>query len=249
MLDWAVPRWRRIAHENLSMALPELSARERNHLIDGVFASIGRVLATFAQFPKIHRNNVGHWIRCEGMDRVDAALARGRGVIFATGHLGNWELSAFAFALLERPIHVVVRPLDNPWIDALVERYRELSGNQLIGKSDYIRRILEALRRNEMVGILADQHTQDGVVTDFFGRPASASAGIARIAAGTGAAVIPGFALWSAEEKKYVLRFFEEVSMSGDVRADTQQVQTAMEAVVRQYPDQWLWIHRRWKMP
>jgi KDO2-lipid IV(A) lauroyltransferase len=241
MLDQLVPRLRRVARENLSFALPELSTAARERLIDGVFESVGRVVAGFARFPRINRANVDDWIRVEGAEHVENALARGRGVIFATGHLGNWELSAFAFALLSRPIHVVVRPLDNPLMDVLVERYRGLSGNQLIGKRDYVRGILEALRRNEMVGILADQHTQDGVWVDFFGRLAAATPGIARIAAKTGAAIVPGFALWSEEERKYVLRFYPEVPPG------TAQVQKAIEAVIREYPGQWLWIHRRWK--
>jgi KDO2-lipid IV(A) lauroyltransferase len=247
-LDRLIPRLRRVALSNLESALPELSPSARDALADGAFASIGRILVSFARFPRIDRNNVNAWIRCEGIEHVDAALANGRGLLFATGHLGNWELSAFAFALMHRPIRMVVRPLDNPLIDALVTRYRGLSGNQSIDKREYARGILQSLARNEMVGILADQHVQDGALIDFFGQPAATSTGLAKLAARTGAQVIPGFALWSPAEKKYVLRFYPPVEITGDALADTQRVQAAIEAAIRQYPDQWLWMHRRWKV-
>lgn len=244
LLDRAVPKLRRVAHENLGFALPDKNA---GALIDGVFDSIARVLVTFARFPSINRDNVGDWLRIEGLDHLETALARGRGVLFATGHLGNWELSAFAFALLNRAISIVVRPLDNRFIDAFVEKTRGLSGNASIGKRDYVRGILQALSRNEMVGVLVDQHDQNGVPIDFFGRPAKTSTGIARFAAKTGAAVVPGFALWSREEQKYILRFFPEVVISGAVELDTQNIHHQIESVIREYPDQWMWIHRRWK--
>jgi KDO2-lipid IV(A) lauroyltransferase len=244
LLDRAVPKLRRTAIDNLRFALPDKNARA---LIDGVFDSVARVLVAFARFPNIDRTNVGDWLRMEGLEHVETALARGHGVLFATAHLGNWELSAFAFALLNRPLSIVVRPLDNPLIDAFVERTRRLSGNKCIGKRDYVRGILQALSRNEMVGALVDQHDQDGVLIDFFARPARTSTGIARFAAKTGAAVIPGFALWSAEEQKYILRFLPEVVISGVVEHDTQNIHRQIEAMIREYPDQWMWIHRRWK--
>ena len=241
-IDRLIPRFRRIARENLALVGQPDEGR-----IDEVFRSIARILVAFAHFPDIDRSNVSGWIRMEGIEHVHRALAAGRGLIFATGHLGNWELSAYAFALLDRPISFVVRPFDNPLLDRLVDRYRTLSGNRTIGKRDYVRSILEALHRNEMVGILADQHDQNGVAVDFFGVPALSSPGIARIAAKTGAAVIPGFAIWSDAESKYVLRFYPPVAMVGEVHADTQAIQKAIEVAVREYPGQWLWIHRRWK--
>jgi KDO2-lipid IV(A) lauroyltransferase len=246
LLDLAIPRLRRVACQNLSMALPE---RNRREITDGVFRSIARLLVAFAKFPSIRRENVARWIRCEGGEHFENALRQRRGVLFATAHLGNWELSAFAHALLAAPMHVVVRPLDNPLIDALVERRRSLSGNRLIFKKDYARAILKALAANEAVGILVDQNASldDGVFVDFFGVPACAGTGFAKLAAHSGAAVIPGFALWSETERRYVLRFYPPVPMTGDAARDTAAVQKQLEDVIRAYPDQWLWIHRRWK--
>ena len=249
LLDACVPRLRRIARRNLELAMPELDAARRERIVDGVFTSIGRILALAARFPAIGTHNVSRWIRYDGFEHFEAARRRGKGVLFATAHLGNWELSAFAHALMTGPMHVVVRPLDNPLIDRYVTRLRELSGNRSIGKKDLIRGMLRALAANEAVGVLIDQNASvdEGVFIDFFGIPACAHAGFARIAARSGAAVIPGFALWSAAERRYVLRFYPPLEMTGETLADTQRLHRRLEQVIREYPDQWLWIHRRWK--
>jgi Kdo2-lipid IVA lauroyltransferase/acyltransferase len=248
-LDCAVPRLRRVALRNLALALPEFGSAKHAEIVDGVFRSIARLMVSFAKFPSIHRDNVSRWIRYEGFENFEGALRQGRGVLFATAHLGNWELSAYAHALLRSPMNVIVRPLDNPLIDALVERRRALSGNRLVLKKDFARTILKALAANEAVGILIDQNAspEAGVFVDFFGIPACASTGFAKLAAHSGAAVIPGFALWSEEERRYVLRFYPPVAISGDAARDTQVLQSKLEEVIRADPDQWLWIHRRWK--
>jgi KDO2-lipid IV(A) lauroyltransferase len=249
LLDLAVPRLRRIALRNLELALPEQGAAERDEIVRGVFLSIARVLVAFARLPRIGRGNIDGWIRYDGYHHFETALREGKGVLFATAHLGNWELSAYAHAILSGPMHVVVRPLDNRRLDALVERRRTLSGNRIIEKKDFARGILKALSCNQAVGILVDQNTSldQGVFADFFGVPACTNAGLARLAAASGARVIPGFALWSESERRYVLRFYPPVEISGDVVADTQRVQSCLESVIRAHPGQWLWIHRRWK--
>jgi Kdo2-lipid IVA lauroyltransferase/acyltransferase len=248
-LDRALPRLRRVALRNLSLAMPELDERQRGTTVDGVFRSLARLLVSFARFPSIDRANLDRWIRWEGAEHFEKALRAGRGVLFATAHLGNWELSAFAHALLAAPMHIVVRPLDNPLIDRLVERRRTLTGNHLIEKKDFARSILKALAANQAVGILIDQNASpaDGVFVDFFGLPACAGTGFAKLAAHSGAAVLPGFALWSEEERRYILRFYPAVPITGDAARDTQALQATLEAIVRGCPDQWLWIHRRWK--
>ncbi len=249
LLDLAIPRLRQVARRNLAMALPEYTPERHAQIVDGVFLSIARILVTFAKFPAIRRGYPGEWIRLEGGEYFDQAREAGRGVLVATAHLGNWELSAFAHALMTAPMNVVVRPLDNPLIDRMVERRRGLSGNRTIGKKDFARAILKALAANQTVGILIDQNAavESGVFVNFFGVPASASTGFAKFAAHSGAAVIPGFALWSEEEQRYVLRFYPPLVMTGDAARDTQTLQSKLEDVIREYPDQWLWIHRRWK--
>ncbi len=248
LADLTLPRLRRVANRNLSLALPELNAEQRVAIIAGVFRSVAQLLVTMARFPSIHRKNLDRWIRFEGYEHFEHARRAGRGVLFATAHLGNWEFSAYAHALFAGPMNVVVRPLDNPLLDRLVTRRRELSGNRVLSKRDPARPILKALAANEAVGVLIDQNVStDAVFIDFFGIPTAAASGFARLAARSGAAVIPGFALWSGEEQRYVLRFYPPVAMSGDAVRDTQALQSVLEAVIRAHPDQWLWIHRRWK--
>ena len=249
LLDLAIPRLRRVGMQNLAMALPERTRDEHAQIIDGVFRSIARVLVSFAKFPRLTKANIHEWIRYDGYQHFEEARQLGKGVLFATAHLGNWELSAFAHALLSEPMHVVVRPLDNRRIDAVVETRRALSGNRLIGKKDFARSILQALKDNEAVGILVDQNAglEDGVFVDFFGVPACAGVGFAKFAAHSGAAVIPGFALWSQKERKYILKFYPPLPVTGDAALDTQILHAHLERVIREYPDQWLWLHRRWK--
>ena len=249
LLDVALPRLRRVAMRNLELAYPEKTHAERNVIAGEVFHSIGRLLYAFARFPQINAQNISNWIRYEGLEHFTEAKKAGRGVLFATAHLGNWELSAFAHGMMTEPMHVVIRPLDNPRIDRLVEQRRQLSGNRLIEKWDAARAILRALQQNEAVGILMDQNTslQEGAFVNFFGTPACANTAFAKIAARTGAAVIPGFALWSDQERRYVLRFYPPLEMSGDPVQDTRRMHAVLENVIREYPGQWLWIHRRWK--
>ena len=249
LLDRLVPRLRRVAETNLSMAMPELDAATRRAIIDGVFRSIARMLVSLARFPSMGAQNLDRWIRFAGVEHVDAAMRQGRGLLFATAHLGNWELSAFAHALAASPVDVLVRPLDNPLIDRLIERRRGLSGNRIIYKKDFARTLLKALAANDKVGILIDQNASldGGVFVDFFGIPACANAGLAKIAARSGAPVIPAYALWMENEGRYLLRFHPPVPMTGDAARDTAVLHAGLEAAIRAYPDQWLWIHRRWK--
>jgi KDO2-lipid IV(A) lauroyltransferase len=249
LLDLAIPRLRRTAMRNLEIAYPEKSVAERKVIASEVFGTVARLIWIFARFPQIKRENVHNLIRYEGLEHYLEAKKAGRGILFATAHFGNWELSAFAHALMTEPMHIMIRPLDNPGIDRLVEDRRQLSGNRLIVKWDSARAVLRALHQNDAVGVLIDQNTslQEGVFVDFFGTPACANTAFAKIAARTGAAVIPGFAIWREDEKRYVLTFHPPVDISGDPAADTQRLHKVLENTIRRNPGQWLWIHRRWK--
>jgi KDO2-lipid IV(A) lauroyltransferase len=250
LLDLASPRLRRSAWRNFELALPETSAAERARMLAGCWRTLARVLAVMARFPEIHAANVHQFIRYEGFEHYEEAKRRGRGVLFATAHLGNWEFSAFAHALMTEPMSFVVRPMDNPLLDDMATAYRTMSGNRLLGRGkDFLRPLVESLRRNEAVGILIDQNvTADrGVFVNFFGRPACVDAGFARLAARTGATVLPGYAVWNNHEQRYVLHFDPPVDITGDAEADTQAIHSRLEAAIGRHPEQWLWIHRRWK--
>jgi KDO2-lipid IV(A) lauroyltransferase len=249
VLDRIAPRLRRVALKNLSFALPDCSPAEHARIVDGVFQSIARMLVALARFPALNRSNISDWIGYEGLEHYHAAKREGRGVLIATAHLGNWELSAFAHALLTEPMSVMVRPLDNPLIDRLVERRRTLSGNHLIDKRDAARATIKALRRNEAVGVLIDQNTaaNEGVFINFFGKLACAGSGFVKLAHHSQAPVIAGFALWDDSRRRYTLRFYPRIEMAGDLEADTQRLHSVIEQVIREHPGQWMWIHRRWK--
>jgi KDO2-lipid IV(A) lauroyltransferase len=248
-LDLALPKLRRVARINLAFAMPELAPVEREATISGVFESLARLLLAMARFPDLNAANVGHWISYEGLEHYLEAKRRGQGILVATAHLGNWELSAFTHALMTEPMNVMVRSLDNPLLDDLVESRRALSGNRLILKRDAARLVIRALKNNEAVGILVDQNTaaSEGVFVNFFGKLACAGSAFVKLAQHSGAAVVPGFALWDKSRARYVLRFYPEIVLTGDVGRDTQRIHALIESVIREYPDQWMWIHRRWK--
>jgi KDO2-lipid IV(A) lauroyltransferase len=254
LLDLFIPKLRRVAQRNVVLALPDLDENARWRIVNASFCSLARLLVTLARMPAImaHPNpvqNISTWIRYDGLEHFHTAKSHGKGVLFATAHLGNWELSAFAHGLLTEPMHVVVRALDNPLLDAEATRLRTLSGNHVIGKRDYARGILRALAANEAVGILIDQNVAaaEGIFVPFFGIQACVSTSFAKIAAHSGAMIIPGFALWSAEENRYILKFYPPFHASGDAEADTRRIHSHLEEVIRAYPGQWLWMHRRWK--
>jgi KDO2-lipid IV(A) lauroyltransferase len=199
--------------------------------------------------------NTRGWIRTEGLDFYLAAKARGKGVLVLTGHLGAWELSSFYHSLMGYPMGMVIRRLDNRRLDEYVNAIRCLHGNRILSKDDFARGLLTAMRTGQTVGILMDTNMTppQGVFVDFFGKQACAASGLARVALKTGAAVLPGFMLWEAAEKRYVLHFGPELVFErteddeADILAATQQCTKVIESWIRHYPDQWLWIHRRWK--
>ncbi len=252
---WLLARFRRVAQRNLELALPERSAAERGRILRGVYRNLGRLLAEFAHFPHYTRENVARVIAYDGFENYSEAVGRGRGVLFLTGHLGAWELGAFAQSVYGHPLHVVMRALDNPYLNELVNARRTLAGNRIIEKRDFLRGILEALKNNEAVGILMDQNSseQEGVFVEFFGVPACTASGFAKIALRTDAAVVPAFAFWDPQRGRYRLRFDPPVdlvrtgNLKQDVVANTQLFARVLEEHIRGLPDQWLWIHRRWK--
>lgn len=248
-------RLRRVGLKNLAMAMPEKSRREHARILRGVFTSLGRQLAEVCLFPRYTRENVGKVVVYDGFENFERALARGKGVLFLTGHLGGWELSSFAHSLHGYPLHIVIRPLDNIYLDQFIRHYRTMHGNATVDKDDFVRGLLSAMRAGQTVGILMDTNMTppQGVFVDFFGIPACTASGMARIALRTDAAVVPGFTMWDPALRKYRLRFDPAVTLirtgndDADVVANTALFTKIIEEYVRRYPDQWLWVHRRWK--
>jgi KDO2-lipid IV(A) lauroyltransferase len=249
------PPLRRAAMQNLKLAFPDWSEAKRRKMVRGMIRQIGWMAGEFSQFPNYTRGNIERIVAVDGFENFDAARRRGKGVLFLTGHMSAWELAPFAHALYGYPLHFLVRPIANRRVDALINRYRCLSGNRPIEKNRSARAILKVLGDGGTVGILSDQNTalEEGVFVDFFGIPASTTSGLARIALRTDAAVVPGFLSWDGVRRKYRLRFEPavELARTGDEEADvlesTARFTHVIEEYVRAHPDQWLWVHKRWK--
>jgi Kdo2-lipid IVA lauroyltransferase/acyltransferase len=248
-------RLRRVGMRNLQMAFPEKSEKERKRILRAEFTSLGRQLAELCQFPRYTPENVDDVVVYEQLENYERAYARGKGVLFLTAHFGGWELSAFAHSLHGHRVNIVMRPMDNPYLDGMLQSYRTMHGNKVVPKDDFVRGLLAAMKAGETVGILMDTNMTppQGVFVDFFGIPACTASGLARIALRTDAAVVPGFTIWDESLRKYRLRFDPalELERTGDLEADivtnTQQFTKVIEDYVRKYPEQWLWVHRRWK--
>jgi KDO2-lipid IV(A) lauroyltransferase len=250
-----LPKLKKTAEFNLRLAFPEWTEAQRRSTLRKMTRNLGWMAAEFARMPDYTKENIESVVILDGHENFLAGHNRGKGVLYLTGHIGAWELSSFAHALYGFPLHYMARPLDNKPLDALVNRYRGLSGNQPIFKNESARVMLRVLKEAGTIGILADQNTMpgEGAFVDFFGTPACTTTGIARVALHTDAAVVPGYAYWDENLRKYRLRFEPPVELvrTGDTERDilenTRRFTKVIEEIVRKYPEQWVWIHARWK--
>lgn len=245
---------RLITVSNLTHAFPEKSPAEIDIIAKNVFNHFAVMVAEVFDIPFLTRENISRYLYPEDFKELERRMADKNGAILFTAHFGNWELLAASMAILVRPAVAVYRPLDNPFLDEVLRWIRTSGGNRLISKNRAMRQILRAIKKGEIVGMLIDQNEtwQDGVFVDFFGRPACTTEGMALIAAHTGAPVMPLF-LARDSSGKYRLISGAEVELvdTGDTDRDayinTQNFTKVMEDVIRSWPDQWLWMHQRWK--
>ncbi len=248
-------RLRGVGLRNLELAFPEKSEAERTAILRGVYRSLGWQIGEFCKMSGYTAEQASKFIRYDGLEHYLAAREKGRGVLVLTGHMGAWELSSFYHSLMGYPMSLVIRRLDNPLVDTFVNRIRCLHGNRVIHKDDFARGLLTSMHRGETVGILMDTNMTppQGVFVPYFGMEACTASGMARVALHSGAAVLPGFLVWEAAEQRYVLHFGEELALirtgdtARDIVANTALFTATIEAYVRRYPEQWLWVHRRWK--
>lgn len=255
LLLFLLPKLRKTAEFNLRLAFPEWSEAQRRAVLKGMARNLAWMAVEFARLPKYTRENIEETVILDGHENFLEGKSRGKGVIYLTGHIGAWELSSYAHALYGFPLHYMARPLDNARLDQLVNEYRGGSGNTPVYKNEAARTMLKVLKEQGTLGILADQNTMpgEGIFVDFFGKAACTTTGIARVALHTGAAVVPGYAYWDANLRKYRLRFEPPVELARtgdterDVRENTQRFAKVIEEIIRKYPEQWVWIHARWK--
>lgn len=246
---------RRTGERNLRLAFPEMSEREHSRILSGCFMNLGRTLGEFSHFERKCPESLRQMVVCEGLEHLERARNQGHGVVLFTGHLGVWDLTSFALSALGYPLDVVVRRIDNPKVDQLIEKTRTRFGNRAIDKRFAARPLLKTLLAGGTVGTLIDQNMLDneGIFVDFFGTSASTTFLPAKLALRTGAAVIPVFAPWDEQHRRFVLKVDPPLNIqrTGDEKEDIRRMTSLMTSVietyVRSYPDQWLWIHKRWR--
>ncbi len=248
-------RHRRIALRGLTLAFPEKDLKERNAIARSAFRNLARVAAEFFSLPRLNEKNFTRYITFEGLENFQKAYEKEKGILILTAHFGNWEWMAALFPLQSHhPVHVVVRPLDSRFLDSMVEQLRMRTGNQAIPKQKAMGQILRLLRAGEIVGILLDQNMawQEGVFVDFFGEKACTNTGMALLALKTGTPVLPAFNI-RQKDGRYRVVIEPEIPLvrtgdkERDVTENTQRFTQIIERYVRNYPDQWLWLHQRWK--
>jgi len=244
---------RRIAAQNLAVAFPRRSTRERRAIGRAAFAHFGRLLFEILKFSTLTPDAMLARVEFDGEDRVRHAYARGKGVLFITGHFGFWELHAVVHALRLQPIGVLARALDNQRLNGLLEWIRQRTGNIVIYREGTIRRVLRMLQAGEGVAVLIDQHIQgrDAIYVNFFERPAATTSAVAALALRTGALVVPVFAL-PIGGGRYRMIYEHPVEPTREGAADavmefTQRCTDVLEMYVRRHPELWLWMHRRWR--
>lgn len=244
---------RRTAEQNVAAAFPVRSPRERRAIVRAAFAHFGSLLFEVLKFSTLTPAAMLARVEFEGEDRVRAAYAQGKGVLFVTGHFGFWELQAMVHALRLQPMAVLARALDNPALNDLLERIRTRTGNSVIYRAETIRRVMRTLQAGGGVGILIDQHIQsrDAIYVDFFNRPAATTSAVAALALRTGAPVVPLFALPLGGGRYRMLYEHPVQPPAGDgpevIREFTQRCTDVLEMYVRRHPELWLWMHRRWR--
>jgi KDO2-lipid IV(A) lauroyltransferase len=220
----------------------------------GVYRNLAITAAEFFSMPSITRENLNEWVEMEGLEHFEAGIAQGKGLLTIIAHFGNWELMPVTSPFFLNPSYIVYRPLDSPVLDSMVEYVRTINGNVMVKKGGSGKRIIELLKENHTIGILSDQNVaaREGVFVDFFGRPACTGVGLAVLALRSGAPVLPMFMVRQQTGKyKFILKPLVEISRTEDYERDllenTQRFTKVVEDVVREYPDQWFWIHQRWK--
>jgi len=255
-----LPKRRSVVLDNISRALPFMKSHplwnpaslDAVQLTRETFKNLGRLLLEICRFYHGRKEGVIAGIELRGLENLEAAKAKGKGVICLSGHCGNWELMALAFGSLFGNGAVVARRQNNPYLNRMVERMRMRYHSRVIYKQGALRGILSALKKGDLVGILADQSVlpEDGVLIDFLGRQAWTSTAPVIIANKSGSPILPVFI--HSEGERQVITFFPEHELSGDtseegIKSETRALSRYVEDFVAAHPTQWYWVHRRWK--
>jgi KDO2-lipid IV(A) lauroyltransferase len=249
-------RHRAVGLENLRHAFGDhYTEAEREAIVFKVYLHFAMMLMEILHIPrKLHPETWRHRITLVGHEEIVGRLLKGGPIIMLTGHFGNWEMAGYLFGVFGFPPNSVARTLDNPYLDRYLRTFRERTGQKLIPKSGGYDQMLEVLRTGRVLSFLADQDAgQNGLYVDFFGRPASTHKAIALLALEHRAPVIVGYARRVGPSFHYevgcsaLIEPDEFTGTADDVRVLTQRFTTALESAIRRNPEQYLWLHRRWK--
>jgi len=248
------PKQRFIAVHNLLCAFPDKSMAEIVGIAKGAYRNLAIVCAEFFDLPRMNRERLDRLLDIEGLERTRQALEKKNGLLLVGAHFGNWELMAVASSSFLAPMNAVYRPLDNPFLDRVVRYVRSSTGNIPIPKRRAMLQMIRALSRGGIVGVLIDQNVswKEGIFVEFFGRPACTTDGVAQMVLRGETPVMPAFMV-RQHDGRYRLVIGDEIDIirtgdwDADVKANTQQFTRIIEDMIRQYPDQWLWLHNRWK--
>lgn len=248
------PKLQKTARRNLEIAFPEMPGAEREKIVIGTFESLGRHLGFVSHFKKFKHEHILNLVEVVGKEYFDEAHATGRGILFFTGHFGSWEVFNLLPPAFGYGMNILVRRIDNPLVENFVDKMRTRFGSVTLDKTKSARTMFRVLENGELLGILADLNVQEkeGVFVDFFGIPASTTTSIAKLALKTNAIVLPAFAVWEEEKQKYVVYLEPPIEYKSNdnspenIRDLTQAITKVVEKYVRKYPEQWLWVHKRW---
>ena len=250
-----LPKLAKTANRNLEIAYPNITEKEKKQIVTGTFESLGRHLGFISHFRKFEKEDIKNLIEIVGKEEnFDPSIESERGILFFTGHFGSWEVFNLLAPSFDYGMNILVRRIDNELVENYVDNLRTKFGTVTLGKKEAARKMYRLLDDGQILGILADLNAQlhDGVFVDFFGVPAATTMSIAKLALKTNPIILPAFAVWEEEKQKYVV-YLEppiEYKNTGDAKADildiTQKLTNSVEKYVRKYPEQWLWIHKRW---
>lgn len=251
-VDW---KRRRIGLHNLRIAFPEKTEEERRDILRRSYRNLGRSVAESGQLVELGPESVGRYVRIDDPERWQQAVNRPGGAIVVTAHFGSWELFAYAQGLFGRPVTIVHKAFANPLVDHVVNDIRARAGTRHLRKKRAAREALRALRDGELLVTPVDQNQKrhDGVFVTLFGLPACTTPGPARLGARTGVPVVPAFLVRQGESDQHRLIVFPDIEFArsgnreADIVTNTQRCSDVVERVLRAYPDQWIWFHRRWR--
>ncbi len=253
-LAWALDaRHRAVAMKNLFLAFPKLTESHRRHLAQKSFQQVGRTAVEMLWSTALNDRTLGEIAVFEGREHLDTAIAEGHGVLITTAHFGNWELMGVALAHIGVPMNVIVRTIDDPQVESVLNRLRTRTGARVIHKDRGVRPALRALRAGEVVGVLVDQNTlpSQASFVPFFGKMAATTRVSAQLHVRSGAPVIMLFCVPEGERYRFVIEPLDTtgVSIQGTDKVEqlTAAMTTQIEHHIRLCPEAWLWIHDRWR--